>query len=407
MYIAIVPNRNSPPAILLRESYREEGKVKTRTLANLSMLPPQAVEVLRRTLKGEELVAARDAFEIVEGGSRFHGHIAQRRANKRKSLLEATTTELDKVRAMVRRGRLHGRELIDARVQDILKSYRIRKHYHIKIRDDGFDYRCDEKALIAQLGAGASGEPAKGLAGYKAHMKAIDRKLDQLRKRIGQGRLQGRDKIGLRVGKVLNKYKVGKHFELNIREDAFDFEIDQNKVDAEAALDGIYVVRTSLPDTRMDADQAVRSYKNLSNVERAFRSFKTVDLMVRPIRHHLENRVRAHIFLCLLAYYVQWHMAEAWRPMLYADEDQQAKDSRDPVAPAKRSEQALQKVHTKELPNGSRVHSWRSLLNHLSAIVRNTCRCLNNRDNDATFNMDTNPDAAQKRALDLLKTISV
>ena len=125
----------------------------------------------------------------------------------------------------------------------------------------------------------------------------------------------------------------------------------------------------------MDADQAVRSYKNLSNVERAFRSFKTVDLMVRPIRHHLENRVRAHIFLCLLAYYVQWHMAEAWRPMLYADEDQQAKDSRDPVAPAKRSEQALQKVHTKELPNGSRVHSWRSLLNHLSAIVRNTCRC--------------------------------
>ena len=157
----------------------------------------------------------------------------------------------------------------------------------------------------------------------------------------------------------------------------------------------------------MDADQAVRSYKKLSNVERALRCFKSVDLLVRPIRHSLENRVRAHIFLCMLAYYVQWHMMEAWRPMLYADEDQQAKESRDPVAPAKRSEEALKKVHTKELPNGSRVHSWRSLLNHLSAIVRNTCRCLNSRDDKATFTLDPHPDVGQKRALDLLKTISV
>jgi len=157
----------------------------------------------------------------------------------------------------------------------------------------------------------------------------------------------------------------------------------------------------------MDADQAVRSYKLLSNVERAFRSFKTVDLMVRPIRHHLEDRVRAHIFLCMLAYYVQWHIMEAWRPMLYADEDQQAKDSRDPVAPAKRSEEAMKKVHTKQLPDGSRVHSLRSLFDHLSAIVRNTCRCVNTHSDDATFTITTNPDPTQKKALDLLKTISV
>ena len=206
---------------------------------------------------------------------------------------------------------------------------------------------------------------------------------------------------------MLNKYKVGKHFELEIRDDALDFEINCDKVDAEAALDGIYIVRTSLPETRMDADCAVRSYKLLSNVERAFRCFKTVDLLVRPIRHRLEERVRAHIFLCMLAYYVQWHMMEVWRPMLYADEDQEVKETRDPVAPAERSEQALQKVHTKELPDGTHVHSWRSLLRHLSGIVRNTCRCLNSDHDTSTFTMDTNPDATQKKALDLLKTISL
>ncbi|MGK0184493.1 MAG: transposase [Verrucomicrobiales bacterium] len=237
-------------------------------------------------------------------------------------------------------------------------------------------------------------------------MEAIAKKFDKLRNRIDRGQLHGQDAIGLRVGKVINKYKVGKHFELDIRDDALDFEINRDKVDAEAALDGIYIVRTSLPEARMDADSAVRSYKLLSNVERAFRCFKTVDLLVRPIRHRLERRVRAHILLCMLAYYVQWHMMEAWRPMLYADEDKQAKETRDPVAPAERSEQALEKVHTKQLPDGSHVHSWRSLLRHLRGIVRNTCRCLNSGHDTATFTMDTNPDATQKKALDLLKTIS-
>jgi hypothetical protein len=178
----------------------------------------------------------------------------------------------------------------------------------------------------------------------------------------------------VRAGKVVNQCKVGKHFKLDIGESHFHFEIDEEKVAAEAALDGIYVIRTSLPAERMSADDTVRGYKSLTRIERAFRSFKTIDLNVRPIRHRLEDRVRAHIFLCMLAYYVQWHMMEAWRPLLFADEDQQAKAQRDPVAPAERSDAALRKVRTLTLDDGSRVHSLRTLPAELGGIVRNTCR---------------------------------
>lgn len=135
------------------------------------------------------------------------------------------------------------------------------------------------------------------------------------------------------------------------------------------------------------------------------RSFKTVDLMVRPIRHRLENRVRAHIFLCMLAYYVQWHMMEAWRPLLYADEDQEAKLLRDPVALAKRSDSAMEKIKTKRLDDGSRVYSFRSLLGHLRAVVRATCRCPDERDTSATFTMITRRNPKQQKAFDLLQTI--
>lgn len=155
----------------------------------------------------------------------------------------------------------------------------------------------------------------------------------------------------------------------------------------------------------MDADETVRRYKLLSQAERAFRSFKTVDLMVRPIRHRIEDRVRAHIFLCMLAYYVQWHMMEAWRPLLYADEDQKIKDLRDPVAPAKRSDSAIKKVRTKRLHDGSKVYSFRCLLGHLGAIVRATCRCLGGKDKSATFTMITRYNPKQQKAFDLLQTI--
>ena len=211
----------------------------------------------------------------------------------------------------------------------------------------------------------------------------------------------------MRVGKVVNKYTMAKHFVLHIEDDSFTFAVNQEKIDAEAALDGIYVVRTSVAKQTMAADQAVRSYKQLANVERAFRCLKSVDLMVRPIRHRLEDRVRAHIFLCMLAYYVQWHMIEAWRPLLFADEDQEAKATRDPVAPAKRSKTALRKVHTRRLDDATPVHSFRTLLDHLGEIVRNTCRLPNAGPEAPTFHKATTPNAKQQQALDLLRDISV
>ena len=154
------------------------------------------------------------------------------------------------------------------------------------------------------------------LAKRRAHtrtslLKATATELEKVRRMVGHGRLRGQDKIGVRVGKVVNKYKVAKHFRLTIEDARFDFDIDTDRVAAEAALDGIYVLRTSLPEERLSAEETVRSYKRLTQVERAFRSLKTVDLDIRPIYHRLEHRVRAHIFLCMLAYYVLWHMLEA------------------------------------------------------------------------------------------------
>jgi len=655
MYIATIPNRNSPPAILLRESYRENGKVKNRTLANLSSLPPQSIDILRRSLKGENLVST-DVFEIVEDGSPAHGHVdavmtamrrldfsrlicsrrsrrrdlvvamvtarilepksklattvwwadttlpeildvsdadeddlydamdwllerqgsienklasrhlennalalydltssyfegktcplaalghnrdgkkgklqvnyglltnrkgipvtvsvfegntgdpktlmpqvekmrdafgikqfvmvgdrgmltqkqvdvlhdiddvdwigalrpeaikklvtngaiqmglfdernlfelkhpdfpgerlvacrntelAHLRAIKRESLLQATVKELNKVRGMVWRGRLSGKKEIDTRVRGILKKYKIGKHFDFNIREDGFKYKVNKDALIAEVTSKSKDNQElieKRLKRSRGHIESIAKQLAKLSQKIDKGQLHGQDKIGVRVGKVINKYKVSKHFDLDIRDNDFSFGINRGKVKKEAALDGIYIVRTSLSREKMDADETVRSYKLLSQAERAFRSFKTIDLMVRHIRHRLEDRVRAHIFLCMLAYYVQWHMMEAWRPLLYADEDQKAKDLRDPVAPAKRSDSAMKKIRTKRLDDGSRVHSFRSLLGHLGAIVRATCRCSGGRDTSATFTMITRRNPKQQKAFDLLQTIRV
>ncbi len=239
----------------------------------------------------------------------------------------------------------------------------------------------------------------------KSLLEATANELHTVRRMVERGRLQGQDAIGVRIGKVVNKYKVAKHFTLDIRDDRFDFAVDDNKVAAEAALDGIYVVRTSLSAERMNADDTVRSYKLLSHVERAFRSLKTIDINVRPIRHRLTTRVRAHIFLCMLAYYVQWHMLEAWRPLLFCDEDQQGKATRDPVAPAKRSAPALRKVHARTLDDGTQAHSFRTLLKHLSAIVRNVCRLPDSGPDAPTFDVVTTPDAKQQRAFDLLENI--
>ncbi|MCK5192098.1 MAG: IS1634 family transposase, partial [Methylococcales bacterium] len=151
----------------------------------------------------------------------------------------------------------------------------------------------------------------------------------------------------------------------------------------------------------------VRHYKALSQVERAFRSMKTLDLEIRPIRHYQENRVRTHLLICMLAYYVKWHMMEAWRPLLFADEDQQAKQNRDPVATAKRSDAALAKISSKQLPDGTPVHSFQSLLSNLATIVRNSCRRQEAEINEACFTIDTTPSLEQTRALQLLNSIKM
>jgi transposase len=354
-------------------------------------------ELTHPDFPGERLVACRNL------------ELAKRRTEKRKSLLEATVQELEKVRRMVGQGRVHGKDAIGLQVRKVLEKYKVGIHYKLDIRDDGFDFEVDQEEMAAEVARqGKNPELARRrLEKCQRHIAAIAEQLAKVRQRIERGRLHGRDAIGVRVGKVVNKYKVGKHFKLDIHDDSFDFEIDQEKVTAEAALDGIYVVRTSLSEQRMNADDTVRSYKLLGQVERAFRSFKTIDLKVRPIRHRLEDRVRAHIFLCMLAYYVQWHMLEAWRPLLFCDEDHQAKTTRDPVAPAKRSEAALRKAHSKTLDDGSEAHSFQTLLQVLSGIVRNICRVPGAGPDASTFEVVTTPDAKQQRAYDLLGTIEV
>jgi hypothetical protein len=237
-------------------------------------------------------------------------------------------------------------------------------------------------------------------------LQATCQELEKVRGMVARGRLRGTDKIGVRVGKVINKYKMAKHIRLDISERSFSFEIDQQRVDQEAALDGLYVIRTSLASSALDAPEAVRSYKRLTEVERAFRALKTVDLHVRPIYHRDPDRVRAHVLLCMLAFYVQWHMSQAWRPLLFADEDLQAKAQRDPVAPARRSPSAQRKVATRRTDTGAPVHSFATLLESLSSIVCNECRRKGGGPEEATLTLRTTPDTHQQHALDLLSSIS-
>ena len=238
-------------------------------------------------------------------------------------------------------------------------------------------------------------------------LKATVKLLEAVQASVRAKRARTAQDIGVRVGRVVDKYKMAKHIDYTIEAGRFEFSINEARVAQEAALDGVYVLRTALPVQRMDACEVVRSYKSLSDVERAFRTLKTVDLKVRPIHHRLADRVRSHIFVCMLAYYVEWHMLQAWRELLFSDEDQAAKHTRDPVAPAQRGEGALEKAATHLLPDHTPVHSFRTLLCEMSTIVRNTCRVPNTKDNNATFQITTQANAKQQRALDLLETITV
>jgi transposase len=214
--------------------------------------------------------------------------------------------------------------------------------------------------------------------------------------------LRGKQNIGLRAGKVLNRYKMGKHFQLRIEEDSFHYQRKTANIEREENLDGIYVIRTSLRKEALSSEQVVASYKSLSGVERAFRSLKTVDLHVRPIHHRLPDRVRAHILLCMLAYYVEWHMRQRLAPILFDDDDKlQAQAARKSiVAPAQRSASAKLKALTKQTSEGTRVHSFQTLLGDLATIVKN--RIQPTDQNIAAFDMLTQPTKIQQGAFELL-----
>ena len=567
MHIDIVPNRKSPPAVLLRESYREGTHVRKRTLANLSALSAEQVDAIRRTLRGETLVPLADLFEIVH--SHHHGHVQAIRTAMHQLGFEALiasrpSRERDLIVAMVtariieptsklattrwwhtttlpdicgvtdadeddlyaaldwlitrqahiekklaarhlhqggfvlydlsssyfegttcplaalgynrdgKRGKLQVNYglLTDPRgcpvavsvfkgntgdpttlmpqVEKLQKTFTIdqlvlvgdrgmisQKQINALKQREGLDWITalrtgalrklvdgghlqlglfDQRNLFEVTHPDFPGERLVAcrnpqLALLRAHKRqslldATSRDLEHVRGMIARGRITGKAAIGVRIGKVVDKYKMSKHLVLDIREDGFDFHLDDDKVAAEAALDGIYVIRTSLPAQRLAADDVVRSYKMLSQVERAFRSLKTIDLEVRPIRHRLEDRVKAHIFLCMLAHYVVWHMIESWRELLFCDEDQQAKTTRDPVAPATRSHAALDKVYSKVLDDGTPVHSFQTLLKDLSSIVSNACRRPGaSPAGEPTFEVVTTPNSTQQRAYDLLKSI--
>lgn len=219
--------------------------------------------------------------------------------------------------------------------------------------------------------------------------------------------LKGKGKIGLRVGRVINRYKVAKHFRVKITDEAFTYERDTVKIAAEAALDGIYIIRTSVPEDAFDAETTVRTYKSLSLVEQAFRSLKLIDLKVRPIHHRLEQQVRAHILLCMLAYYVEWHMRRALAPILFDDEERELAEAlRDSVvSPARRSPKSRRKARRKRTDDGVPVHSFRTLLKDLATIAKNRVRPCGTKPADvsiAEFDVLTTPTPLQRRIFDLL-----
>jgi transposase len=566
MYIDIVPNRKSPPAILLRESIRQGRKIVKRTLANLSSLSIEQAEAIRTVLKGTPMAPIDEVFEVLR--SKTHGAVkaigsAMKRLRLSTLLDRKASRERDLVLAMIAarvldpqsklatarswehstlgewfgvddadedelyaamdwllerqsviEQRLARRHLSEGSrvLYDLSSSYvegvccplarrgysrdgkkgKLQVNYGlltdargcpvsisafegntsdpatllpqvdklqadfnlssvILVGDRGMISQKQIDALSERVGvqwitalkSGAirqlldagciqpdlfdernlfefTHEDFPGerlvvcrnpqLATLRTHKRrellaATTGELQTVQRMVANGRLKDKEKIGVRVGRVLNKYRMAKHFILQIDTEHFTFEIDEQKVLDEAALDGLYVIRTCVDAAQLSSEEAVRHYKDLSEVEAAFRSLKSDDLQIRPIRHYSEDRVRAHLFLCMLAYYVKWHMGEAWRGLLFADEDQARLAARDPVAPATRSEAALDKVASKCLDDGSPTHSFRTLLNELSTLVRNTCRRKNADAKEHIFEIDTTPNAKQQEALRLIDAI--
>ena len=570
MYIERVPNRNSPPAVLLRESYREGGRVKKRTLANLSHLSEATIAGLRRVLRGDTVVAPGDAFAIER--SRPHGHVAAvlgtlkklgldrllaaRRSPDRDRVVAlivarvlapdsklATARALDTTSATSTLAEMLGLETVEAddlyRAMDWLETRQAKvekalaeRHLHdgtlvlydvsstyfegrtcpltaIGHSRDGkkgslqivFGLLCnaDGCPVAVEVYEGNTGDPTtlkdqiekvrarfglsrvvfvgdRGLltsarireelapvegldwvsalraeqirklaqddgplqpslfdqtdlaefqhpdfpgerliacfnpllADERARkredlLQATERELEKVAAatRREKRALRGQDKIGLRVGKVLGRFKMAKHFAITITETRFRYERKAEAIETEAALDGIYVLRTSVSKETLGTEETVRAYKDLAKVERAFRCMKTVDLQIRPIHHRLVPRVRAHVFLCVLAYYVEWHMRRAWAPLLFAEDDPADAATRrgSPVQPATRSASAEAKASAKQTPEGETVHRFRGLLDHLATLTKNTIEPAGAL---PSFDQLTVPTPLQQKAFDLL-----
>jgi len=570
MYIERVPNRNSPPAVLLRESYREAGRVKKRTLANLSHLSDATIEALRRVLRGDTVVAPGDAFAIQR--SRPHGHVAAvlgtlkrlgldrllaaRRSPDRDRVVAllvarvlapdsklATARALDTTSATSTLAEMLGLETVEAddlyRAMDWLGARQAKiekalaeRHLYdgtLVLYDVSSSYFEGRTCPLAAIGHARDGKKGKlqivfGLLcnaegcpvavevyeGNTGDPTTLQDQIEKVRTRFGLARvifvgdrgmltsarireelapvegldwvsalrseqirklaeddgpmqpslfdqtdlaeiqhpdfpgerliacfnpllaaerarkredllqaterefekvaaatrrekraLRGQDKIGLRVGKVMGRFKMAKHFEIAITDTSFTYRRKQEAIEAEAALDGIYVLRTSVSKEVLGTEETVRAYKDLAQVERAFRCMKTVDLRVRPIHHRLEGRVRAHVFLCMLAYHVEWHMRRAWAPLLFAEDDptDAAKRRGSPVKPATRSKSAATKASTKKTPEGETVHRFRGLLEHLATLTKNTIQPAGDL---PPFDQLTVPTSLQQKAFDLL-----
>lgn len=219
--------------------------------------------------------------------------------------------------------------------------------------------------------------------------------------RVASGRLKEEAKIGQALGRIANRYKMAKHFIFEVGPSKFYYKRNEEKIKNEAALDGIYVIRTSVPSNTLDANDVVLSYKRLSLAEKAFRTLKGMDLKIRPIHHRLDERVRAHIFLCMLSYYLEWHLRKAWASLLFDDEHPGEHEKNSPVLAAKRSDGCLSKASTKKLEDGGTVHSFKTLISKLSTVVLNDVKIPAIK-SIGSFRVITKPDATQKRAFDLI-----
>jgi hypothetical protein len=246
------------------------------------------------------------------------------------------------------------------------------------------------------------------LAAERAHhraalLAAAGEKLDAIARRVAAGRLKAAHAIGLKVGAVLAQHKMRKHYLLDIRDGHFTYERNLESIEREAITDGIYVIRSNTPAANRSAADLVRTYKDLRFVEQLFRALKGVDLAARPIHHRKAERTTTHLFICLLAYYVRWYLERVWAPLTYRDHDPIDPSERDPVTPAIRSDAANEKAATHITADGQRVHSFKTLLENLSTIVRNEHR---HPESNAIITLDTIPTPHQQHTLDLVDTIN-